>query len=304
MTRKQAERTSAGAEQRARRVKKKVEGCEREITRLRERDRLKDEFLATLAHELRNPLAPIMNAAQVLSATGTSQQLSVRACDVIRRQVRILTCLVDDLLDVARIVRGTLELRRERVDLRHVLATATEMARPLLDQRGHTLKVRLRGTPLVVEGDPLRLTQVIANLLNNAARYTNVGGTITVIAATVGTTVAVRIRDTGVGIRPEELSRIFELFAQGAPASQQALPGLGIGLALAKQLTERQGGSLTAYSDGPDCGSAFTLTLPSCQMRERAPGAVASCKPSARSRIMTGVCGEGAAVARDFWPDL
>jgi signal transduction histidine kinase len=280
--RKRGERTAAAVEQRARRVKTKVQGCEREISRLRERDRLKDEFIATLAHELRNPLAPIVSAAHVLAAGGTSRQLSVRACDVIRRQVRILTSLVDDLLDISRIVQGTLELSVKPVDLRNVLATATEMARPLLDQCGHTLKIRLRDVPLVVEGDPLRLTQVIANLLNNAAKYTNPGGIITVIAAPVGKDAAVRIRDTGVGIRPEQLSRIFELFAQAEPGSQRALAGLGIGLALARQLAQRHGGSLTAHSEGPDCGSEFTLTLPLAQRVTHAPMAISmTCEPAA-----------------------
>lgn len=229
---------------------------------LRERERLKDEFIATLAHELRNPLAPIRSAVELLSMGSADPQTSMRACDVIRRQLRILTRLVDDLLDTSRIVRGEIHLRREPLDLRTVIGTAIETARPLIEHCGHTLKVRVRNTPLPVVGDGARLSQVIVNLLNNAAKYTNPGGRITLVSACVGDRVLVRVRDNGIGIAADQLPRIFEFFTQAEPKSGRAMGGLGVGLALARQLAQRHGGSLYAWSEGLGRGSEFTLILP------------------------------------------
>ncbi|MBX5461451.1 MAG: response regulator [Steroidobacteraceae bacterium] len=233
----------------------------------RERERLKDEFIATLAHELRNPLAPIRSAVEVLSLGAADPQTVSRACDVIRRQLRILTRLVDDLLDISRIVRGDVELRREPLDLRSVIGTAIETARPVIEQSRHTLEVHVRNRPLPVIGDASRLAQAIVNLLNNAAKYTNPGGRIVITAACVREFVALRVRDTGIGISTDQLPRIFELFAQAEPASRRSMGGLGVGLALARQLAERHGGALTAYSAGPGRGSAFTLVLPRASAR-------------------------------------
>ena len=230
--------------------------------KFRERERLKDEFIATLAHELRNPLAPIRSAVEVLSLGASDPQTVSRACDVIRRQLRILTRLVDDLLDISRIVRGEVELRSELLDLRSVICTAIETARPVIEQSRHTLEVHIRKTPLPVIGDASRLAQAIVNLLNNAAKYTDPGGRIVIAAACVRDIVALRVRDTGIGISSDQLPRIFELFAQAEPSSRRSMGGLGVGLALARQLAERHGGALTAYSEGPGRGSEFTLVLP------------------------------------------
>jgi signal transduction histidine kinase len=267
---KLTERSRTASEQRIRRIKEKMKGQERVITTLRERERLKDEFIAVLAHELRSPLAPIMTCAEVLSSGRTDQQISVRACEVIRRQGRMLVHLVDDLLDIARVVRGNVELRKEPVDLRAVVATAMETARPLIDQHGHTLRTHVLKRPLVVEGDAWRLAQIVSNLLNNAAKYTMPGGRITLVVARVGDAAILRVRDTGIGISQEQLSRVFELFAQAEPRSKQSLGGLGVGLALARMLAERHGGALTGHSEGPGCGSEFTLALPLAPLHSQA----------------------------------
>ncbi|HET7131703.1 MAG TPA: CHASE3 domain-containing protein [Gammaproteobacteria bacterium] len=229
---------------------------------LLEADRRKDEFLAVLAHELRNPLAPIRQAA-VIARTPAATEAQVRwSHDVIDRQVGHMSRLLDDLLDVSRITRGTLEVRRSRVELSSVVDAAIEMARPLIDVRRHALDVDLPREPLPLDADPLRLAQAIGNLLTNAAKYTEPGGEIKLVAQRDGDAVAVQIVDNGIGLTPESLARIFEMFVQIAPPLDRAEAGLGIGLALAKGLVELHGGAIAARSAGPGQGSEFTVRLP------------------------------------------
>ena len=223
-------------------------------------NRAKDEFLAMLGHELRNPLSPILTALQLMKLRG--EPGSERERTVIERQVTHLTRLVDDLLDVSRIARGKVELKTEVVEMAEVIAKAIEMASPLLEQRTHTLTVDVQRRGLRVHGDVTRLSQVIANLLNNAAKYTPTAGTISVRARNEDGEVVVSIRDTGIGIAPEVLPMIFDLFVQERQALDRAQGGLGIGLTIVRSLVERHGGSVSVRSDGPGKGSEFTVRLP------------------------------------------
>jgi PAS domain S-box-containing protein len=226
-------------------------------------DERKDRFLATLAHELRNPLAPILNAAQLLRHTGVQDEKRLRwAGEVVERQVRHLTRLVDDLLDVSRISRGKIGLQLEEVELAEVIAEAVETCRPKLDERGHVLTLDLPQQPLRVAADRLRLAQVLGNLLNNAAKYTGKGGHIRVSAEREGGELAVRVRDNGQGIAPELLPQVFELFAQGEDGFDRAHGGLGIGLSLVRSLVALHGGRVEAHSEGTGAGSEFVIRLP------------------------------------------
>jgi PAS domain S-box-containing protein len=229
---------------------------------LREADRRKDEFLATLAHELRNPLAPIRNAMQVLRAQSCSQETAVKLRNVIERQIRQMARLVDDLLDVNRISRGKLELRKERVTLQQVVQGAVETSRPLIDQNDHQLEVSLPTEAVVLDADLTRLSQVFANLLNNAAKYTEASGHIRLVAEQRGPEVAVSVIDSGVGIPAQQMANLFELFSQGEGEQRRVGGGLGIGLSLVKQLVELHRGRVTAKSEGPGTGSEFTVHLP------------------------------------------
>jgi signal transduction histidine kinase len=230
--------------------------------KLREEDRRKDEFLAMLAHELRNPLAPISNAVHVLSADQPDPAKLVWAREVIGRQLRQLIRLVDDLLDVARITRGKIDLKIESVEVARVVAAAVETSRPTVDALQHELSVSLPPEPMRIRGDFTRVAQVLANIINNAAKYTDKGGRITVSAAREGAEVVFRIQDSGLGIPRELLSKIFEPFTQIGRTLDRAQGGLGIGLTLAQRLVEMQGGSVSAFSAGPDQGSEFTVRLP------------------------------------------
>jgi len=229
--------------------------------RLKEADRRKDEFLATLAHELRNPLAPIGSAVQVLRAR-TSEGEHKAARDIIERQVRQMARLVDDLLDISRITRGKLVLRKESLDLSPIISNAIETSRPLIDAGRHTLQVALPDEPVVLEGDALRLGQIIANLLNNAAKYTDPGGFIQLSVTRRADAAFVSVRDSGVGISPHHLPQIFEMFSQVTPAVDRSQGGLGIGLSLVRGLVELHGGQIHASSPGPGQGSEFTVQLP------------------------------------------
>jgi PAS domain S-box-containing protein len=229
---------------------------------LREADRRKDEFLAMLAHELRNPLAPIRNSLQILRARGVDGATAERAREMMERQVQHLVRLVDDLLDVSRIMRDKIELRKERVELGQVVARAVETAHPAFDAQGHELTVALLPEPVWVEADPIRLSQVIANLLNNAAKYTERAGRVWLTVQRQGADVLLRVKDTGVGMPPEMLPRLFRLFVQAERSLARSQGGLGIGLALVKKLVEMHGGSVTAASAGPGQGSEFTVRLP------------------------------------------
>jgi signal transduction histidine kinase/ActR/RegA family two-component response regulator len=228
---------------------------------LRDADRRKDEFLATLAHELRNPLAPIRTGLQVLGMSA-DPAVTRRTLEMMARQVTHMVRLIDDLLDVSRITRGKLALRRERVGLRTVIEQAVEGSLPLLESAGHELSLDLPESDVTLDADPVRMAQVFSNLINNAAKYTERGGRIAVRAARSGEGVEVSVRDTGIGIAPENLERVFEMFSQVTSALERSQGGLGIGLALTRGLVEMHGGTIAASSGGIGCGSAFTVTLP------------------------------------------
>ena len=230
--------------------------------RLREADRRKDEFLATLAHELRNPLAPIRNALQIMRLTNEAV-IHENARSIIERQLQQMIHLVDDLLDVSRISQGKVELRREHADLAAVVQTAVETSRPLIDAGKHELTLRLPPPgALIVDVDVTRMTQVIANLLNNAAKYTPQQGRIEIAAERSNGRARISIKDSGVGIPPEMLPQVFEMFAQIDRTLERAQGGLGIGLALVKSLVELHGGSVEAHSEGHGRGSQFVVNLP------------------------------------------
>jgi PAS domain S-box-containing protein len=229
---------------------------------LRDADHRKDVFLATLAHELRNPLAPIRNAAQMLgSATVAPEQLQW-AQAVIQRQVKHMALLLDDLLDIARITRGKLELKRSRVTLNSVIDLAVEAARPLLDSKSHEFIVTLPAAVVTLDADPMRLSQVVSNLLTNAAKYTDAGGHITLSGRVEGNVLLLSVKDDGIGIPAEALAGIFGMFAQVESAAARSEGGLGIGLALVYGLTELHGGTVEAHSDGSGHGSEFIVKLP------------------------------------------
>ena len=229
---------------------------------IQEADRRKDEFLAMLAHELRNPLAPIRNALDILAQPNAGRADDAWARGVIARQMDHVVRLVDDLLDVSRITRGKINVRREPVDVAAVVAQAVETSRPLIEDRGHDFRVEMPPDPLFVEADPSRLAQVVSNLLNNAAKYTPEGGRIALDVAGDGCEVVFRVSDTGTGIPAEMLARIFEPFTQVERTLDRSQGGLGIGLTLVKSLVEMHGGRVEVHSDGPGSGSAFTVRLP------------------------------------------
>jgi PAS domain S-box-containing protein len=232
----------------------------------------KDEFLALLAHELRNPLAPIVTAAALLRRPGIPAAVAEQSAGVVERQAKNLARLLDDLLDVSRITRGRIELRVERVPIAGPVANALEATRPLLDERRHDVAVALPDAPLCVEADPARLEQIIVNLLNNAAKYTPPGGTIHVTASEEDGELALRVRDTGVGIPKEMLPRIFDAFVQGDQTLAHTSGGLGLGLTLVHRLVELHRGRVEAHSDGPGHGSEFTIRFPLSRTRGSVPG--------------------------------
>jgi signal transduction histidine kinase len=229
---------------------------------IQEQDLRKNEFLAMLAHELRNPLAPIRNAVQLLRQ-GNEEDTGVKwANDVIDRQVKQMVRLVDDLLDVSRITRGKVQLKAELIDVEAAVSSAVETSRPLIDERRHDLTVTLPPSPLWVSADPARLAQILANLLNNAAKYTPEGGRITFTTEREGEAAVFRVRDSGVGIAADMLPRVFDLFTQIDRSLDRAEGGLGIGLTLVHRLVEMHGGTVQAFSDGLGCGSEFVVRLP------------------------------------------
>ena len=232
---------------------------------LREADRRKDEFLATLAHELRNPLAPLQNGVEILRLRGGDAQVRQQAIDMMARQLAHMVHLVDDLLDLRRITTGRLELRRERVPLHAVLDRAVETSQRLLHAEGHALRYSPPPDHFVVEGDVTRLTQVFGNLLNNAAKYTPHGGAISIDVRLDGEDAVIEVADNGIGIPEAMLTRVFEMFAQVDRAVARSQGGLGIGLALARRLVEMHGGTITARSEGEGRGSCFSVRLPVLQ---------------------------------------
>ncbi|MBA2675740.1 PAS domain S-box protein [Ramlibacter sp.] len=229
---------------------------------LKHADRRKDEFLAMLAHELRNPLAPIASATELLGMARLDAAGVQRTVEVLRRQVRHMTGLIDDLLDVSRVTRGLVELVKEELDFRGVVAHALEQARPAIDSRSHHVTLDLAPGDAVVEGDQKRLVQVISNLLANSAKYTPPGGHIVVSMALRDLEVEVSIQDDGIGLTAELLQRAFQMFAQAERTADRSQGGLGLGLALVRSLVELHGGRVTAESEGPGHGSKFTVVLP------------------------------------------
>ena len=232
------------------------------VDSLREADRRKDEFLATMAHELRNPLAPIRNGLQIMRLTGTSGAAAEQVRTMMERQLTQLMRLVDDLLDVSRITRGRVELRKEWVELAAVMQSAVETSRPLIEAARHELSVTLPPEPIHLDADLTRLAQVFSNLLNNAAKYTEQGGHIWLTAERHGGEVVVKVRDSGLGIPADMLPKIFEMFTQVDHNQERAQGGLGIGLSLVQRLVEMHEGSVEAHSEGPGRGSEFTVRLP------------------------------------------
>ncbi len=222
----------------------------------------KDAFLAILAHELRNPLAPLSNSLEVLRLTEVDPELLAQTRGVMERQVRQMVRLVDDLMDVSRITRGKIELRPERIELAAVIESAVETARPLIAASGHELTVALPPDPVFLDADPSRLAQVFSNLLNNAAKYTEPAGHIRLTAERRESEVVVEVQDTGIGISRHMLPRIFDIFTQGDRSLERAQGGLGIGLSIVRGVVELHGGSVAAHSDGPGRGSKLTVRLP------------------------------------------
>ncbi len=256
--------------------------------KLAENDRRKDEFLAMLAHELRNPLSSINNAVQLFGTLEAEEDL-LWAKDVIQRQVKHLARLIDDLLDVSRISRGKISLRTEPLDLAPVVGSAVEAVRPLLEERKHELSVSLVAGGLRLEADPLRLEQILVNLLTNAAKYTDAGGSIALTARREGADVVIKVRDTGMGIAPDLLPRIFDLFAQGDRTMARSEGGLGIGLTLVQKLAEMHGGGVLAVSEGPGKGSEFTVRLPALEVpasRRTGPGQTLARAAGRSSRVL------------------
>ncbi len=229
---------------------------------LHEADKRKDDFLATLSHELRNPLAPLSLAGQMLASSPQLDARSAEMISIMQRQVDHMVRLIDDLMEISRISRGKIELRRSTVDLHSILDNSVELARPHIEAALHRLEVSLPEQPVQLYADPVRLAQIVANLLNNAAKYTPEGGVISLSAQRAGGEVVIRVRDNGAGISDEALPHIFDLFAQGDRAPMTTGGGLGIGLSLAKGLAELHGGTISARSDGIGFGSEFTVRIP------------------------------------------
>jgi signal transduction histidine kinase/CheY-like chemotaxis protein len=236
---------------------------------LRQADKRKDEFLATLAHELRNPLAPLRNSVNLLHLTASDDPATVRLCETMERQVNQLVRLVDDLLEVSRITRGKIELRQENVELATVARNAIETSRPVIDNAGVQLAITLPQEPIIVHGDPVRLGQVFSNLLNNAAKYTNAGGQIWFTARKQGDEAVISVRDTGIGIAADVLPNVFDMFMQVDRATNRAQGGLGIGLTLVRSLVELHDGSVSVQSEGPGTGSEFVVRLPVVAEKQR-----------------------------------
>ena len=235
---------------------------------LREADRRKDEFLAMLAHELRNPLAPILHAVNALRELDPGSTRAERCQEVIERQVLHLSRLVDDLLDISRITQGKVKLQKEKVELRSIVNRAVETVRPFVESRRHELVLNLPAEPMVLEGDLIRLAQVVANLLHNSAKYTQNGGRIELGAERLDGHVVLRVRDNGIGIPNEMLGRIFDLFTQVDRSLSRSEGGLGIGLTLVRSLVALHGGSVVAHSDGPGQGTELKLLLPALEHAE------------------------------------
>ncbi len=235
---------------------------ERTATRLAAADQAKDDFLAMLSHELRNPLGAIQLGAQIIRLGRASQTAIQKATEIVDRQVKHVARLLDDLLDVSRITRGRIELRKSSVPLATAVAHAVDTSRALIEAQGHSLTISLPEEPIRLEADPTRLEQILTNLLDNAAKYTPAKGQIAVMASREENDVVLRVRDTGLGISPEMLPRVFDLFAQADPSLAHSQGGLGIGLTLVQKLTELHGGTVTVHSEGLGRGTEVVVRLP------------------------------------------
>ena len=246
---------------------------------LQEADRRKDEFLAMLAHELRNPLTPIRNAAHVLGQPGLNETRITWARDIIERHVSHLTRLVDDLVDLSLIVQGRIVLKRERVELTAMIDQALESARPVMEARRHRCEVRLPPQPIWLEGDPVRLAQVLINLLDNAAKYSPDGGHVEIAAGIAGREAEIRVRDHGIGIPAQLLPHIFELFRQGERKLDRGQGGMGIGLTMVRRLIELHGGRVEVESAGPGQGATFILHLPLSEAPGAPPNEITASRP-------------------------
>jgi signal transduction histidine kinase len=255
-------RSALRARQRQYQIRRYIEERERSAAALEVADRRKDEFLPTMGHELRNPLAPLVSGVQLLRATANQQPDATRVLAMMERSVTHLVRLVDDLLEVSRITRGLVTVQREALDLAALLRAAVDTTRPMFEAARHKLSMDLPATPIVVSGDAVRLTQVFANLLGNAAKYTNPGGRIALSARAHGDHVVVSVRDNGIGIPAADLGSVFDMFTQLDGAQHGSQGGLGIGLTLVRSLVSMHGGSVEARSDGPGKGSEFLVTLP------------------------------------------
>jgi signal transduction histidine kinase/CheY-like chemotaxis protein len=279
-------------------VRRVEESLRQQATALRESDRRKNEFLGMLAHELRNPLAPILNSVEVLrmlqpadapdrpsglSPAATTMSVT-RARDIIERQVRQMVRLVDDLLDLTRIAAGKIQLRRTTFDLAEAVAQAIQTTAPLYESQQHQLAVHLPTEPLRLEADEARVVQVLVNLLTNAAKYTDRGGQIILTGSREDGEAVLRVRDNGIGIEPTLLPRIFDLFMQTDRALDRSQGGLGIGLSLVRSLVELHGGRVEAFSDGPSMGSEFVVRLPAAPAGESAAGQAGAGTPRPTGR--------------------
>jgi PAS domain S-box-containing protein len=248
-------------------------------TELQDADRRKDEFMAMLAHELRNPLAPIRNALHIMKQPGTDAAMTGRARQMAERQVEHMVRLVDDLLDVTRIVRGQVELRKERVELAQVISRAVETAQPDIDAKGHELILSVPPEPLMLEADPVRLAEVVTNLLNNAAKFSERAGKIWLTVEGDGADAVIRVRDEGIGISADLLPHVFDSFVQGDRSLERTQGGLGVGLTVSRKLVELHGGSISARSHGIGKGSEFVVRLPGLQILLRSGSPAAQLPP-------------------------
>ncbi len=260
--------------------KRLLDALQRKTEELEDADRRKDEFLAMLAHELRNPLAPIRSATEILRLRGSDEQDPRWARRVIERQVQHMAHLVDDLLEVSRITTGKITLAKERVEVASIVKQAVETARPGIERREHQLQVSLPATPLYLDADPTRMAQVIGNLLDNAAKYTEPGGSIGIEVQPETTEVVIRVYDSGIGISADLLPRVFDLFMQADASLERSAGGLGVGLTVVRRVVELHGGSVEAFSAGPGQGSEFVICMP----RAAPPPAAAEVAPAAPTR--------------------
>jgi two-component system, sensor histidine kinase len=255
-------RRSDALQQANRTLEHEMQVRERAEEALRLADKRKDEFLATLAHELRNPLAPIRTGLDILRLRSGDAVATQRATDIMERQLRQMVRLVDDLLDVSRINTGKLAIKMGRVELKAVVNDALEVVRPFIELHGHELTIELPDRPVFLHGDATRLAQILSNLLNNAAKYTDRGGRVTLAAHVEDKTLIVDVADTGIGLAPEMLNQVFEMFVQVDSTLERTNAGLGVGLSLARRLVELHGGTISAFSEGVGRGSRFTVRLP------------------------------------------